>query len=394
METFCNIQKINTILAISIIPFLLYSFYYSYSLNNEDNGIKDEEFDYIFDPGEYIDDENEKPVKDDTSNRLNDQKNLPEYSNDPSKVINTHEDINLVEEQTNKSNNENDINKNSMNKNNDNNQTSSNDNNEDKFNNEDKVMVKTRINLANLEKKGYLSLAAFINGQEVLKNVSLDGIDPSKQTLNVNLVVDRETDIVSAGDRDEFFVCAYHIKDLQKEYNSLTYFDCDEGDLLAPDTPTISRLFSTNSLVYAESKNIFNNSSNKYSQLLSTNNDNGNLNQQQVRDKEEEKEKVKIKIIAPLEDRKNTQKLKLAVMIKGQIKSAVIDNVQEELSKLGGYTISRTFSFDRDTNIGKIQIGDRFHACASSTDLNPPEGTECEKRIVKKIGRENVLYVR
>ena len=208
-------------------------------------------------------------------------------------------------------------------------------------------------------------------------------------------MVDKETDIVNAGDRDEFFVCAYHIKDLLKEYNSLTYFDCDEGDLLAPDKPTISRLFSTNSLVYSESQNIFNNSSNKYSQLLSTNNDNSNPNQQQqVRDKEEEKEKVKIKILAPLEDRKNIQKLKIVAMVKGQIKSAVIDNVQEEFSKTGGYTISRTFTFDRDTNIGKIQIGDRFHACVSSNDLNPPEGTECEKRTVKKIGRDNVLYAR
>ena len=42
------------VLAISIIPFFLYSFDHSYSINNEDNGIKDEEFDYIFDPGEYI----------------------------------------------------------------------------------------------------------------------------------------------------------------------------------------------------------------------------------------------------------------------------------------------------------------------------------------------------
>ena len=27
-------------------------------------------------------------------------------------------------------------------------------------------------------------------------------------------------------------------------------------------------------------------------------------------------------------------------------------------------------------------------------DLNPPEGSECEKRILKNFGRENVLYVR
>mgnify|MGYP003575144594 CR=1 FL=1 len=382
MEKLCNINKISIVLAISSILFFLYSFDYSYSINNENNEIQDEEFDYIFDPGEYIEDEKEEPVEDGNSKKLNNQNNLAEYSNDPSKIINTKEDINLV----NKSHNENNINQTYINENN--------ENSEDNFNSKEKVIVKTRINLANLEKKGFLSMAAFINGQEVLKNVSLDKLDPSKQTLNVNLMVDKETDIVNAGDRDEFFVCAYHIKDLLKEYNSLTYFDCDEGDLLAPDKPTISRLFSTNSLVYSESQNIFNNSSNKYSQLLSTNNDNVNPNQQQVRDKEEEKEKVKVKILAPLEDRKNTQKLKIAAMVKGQIKSAVIDNVQEEFSKTGGYTISRTFTFDRDTNIGKIQIGDRFHACVSSNDLNPPEGTECEKRTIKKIGRDNVLYAR
>ncbi len=381
MEKLCNTNKISIVLAISSILFFLYSFDYSYSVNNENNEIKDEEFDYIFDPGEYIGSEKKEQVEEDAnSNKLNNQNNLAEQSNDYSKIINTKEDINLV----NKSNNENNISQTYMDENN--------DNSEDNFSNKEKVVVKTRINLANLEKKGFLTMAAFINGQEVLKNVSLDELDPSKQTLIVNLVVDKETDIVNAGDRDEFFVCAYHIKDLLKEYNSLTYFDCDEGDLLAPDKPTISRLFSANSLVYLESQNIFNNSSNKYSQLLSTNNDNDNPNQQKVRDKEEEQ--VKIKIYVPLEDRKNTQKLKIAAMVKGQIKSAVIDNVQEELSKIGGYTISRTFTFDRDTNIGKIQIGDRYHACVSGNDLNPPEGSECEKRTVKNIGRENVLYAR
>src|SRR5215203_5814837 len=382
MEILYNTNKISIIVAISSILFFLYSFDYSYSITNDNNEIQDEEFDYIFDPGEYIDDEKEEPVEKHNSNKLNNQNNLAEYSNDSSKIINTKEDINLVI----KSNKENNINQTYINDNN--------DANEDNFNDKEKVVVKTRINLVNLEKKGFLSMAAFINGQEVLKNVSLEKLNPSKQILNVNLMVDKETDIVNAGDRDEFFVCAYHIKDLQKEYNSLIYFDCDEGDLLAPDKPTISRLFSPNSLVYLKSQNIFNNSSNKYSQLLSTNNDNGNPNQQKVQAKEEEKEKVKIKILAPLEDRKNTQKLKIDVMVKGQIKSAVIDNVQEELNKLGGYTISRTFTFDRDTNIGKIQVGDRYHACVSSNDLNPPEGTECEKRTVKKMGRENVLYVR
>jgi hypothetical protein len=392
MKRLCITKNISIIVAISSVFFFLHSFdYSSYSINNENNEIKDEEFDYIFDPGEYIGSENKEEqaqVDEDNSNKLNNQNNLAEQFSDSAKVINTKESINHTKEAinlVNKSNIEKDISQTYMDENNGISEDS----------NKDKVVVKTRINLANIEKKGYLSMAAFINGQEVLKNVSLDVIDPSKQTLIVNLAVDKETDIVNAGDRDEFFVCAYHIKDLVKEYNTLTYFDCDEGDLLGPDKPTISRLFSTNSLVYLESKNIFNNSSNKYSQLLSTNNNNGgNPNQQQVLDTEEEKEKVKIKIYAPLEDRKNTQKLKIAAMVKGQIKSAVIDDVQKEFDKIGGYTIERTFTFDRDTNIGKIQIGDRFHACVSGNDLNPPEGSECEKRTVKNIGRDNVLYAR
>src|SRR5918993_184163 len=45
---------IMVLAAISSILFFLYSFDYSHSINNENNEIQDEEFDYIFDPGEYI----------------------------------------------------------------------------------------------------------------------------------------------------------------------------------------------------------------------------------------------------------------------------------------------------------------------------------------------------
>jgi hypothetical protein len=374
-----SINKISILLLVFSITFFLSSPNYSYSIQNNNNEIKDDEFDYIFDPGEYIEDENKEQEKNINTNKINNQDNLAQHSDKSSKIINTKEDINLV----NKSHTKNSIN------------SAYEDQNSDyNINDKDKIVVKARINVANIEKIGFLNIAGFINGQEVLKNVTLDNFDPSKQTLNVNLAVDKETDIIKAGDRDEFFVCAYHIKDLQKEYNSMPYFDCDEGDLLGPDTatPTISRLFSPNSLVYLDSQNVFNNSSNKYTQLLSTNNDNIDENNQQQTEKNEEK--VKIKIYVPLEDRKDTQKLKIAVMIKGEIKSAIINSVQDELNKLGGYTISREFTFDRDTNIGKIQIGDRYHACVTSTDLNPPEGSECEKRILKNFGRENVLYVR
>ena len=81
-------------------------------------------------------------------------------------------------------------------------------------------------------------------------------------------------------------------------------------------------------------------------------------------------------------------------MIKGQLKSEVIEDVQDELDKSDNNIIKRTFTFDRNTDIGKIQIGDRFHACVSSDDLRPPEGTECEKRLVKYLDKINSLPAR
>ena len=387
----------------------------NYAQNNKNKEI-DNDFDYIFDPGNYIESEKEEKKKNEKVIVRNDNSHNDNKLVKSSSSYSTTSDYYDKQKKKNSNNSDTVNRKNSESKlkiiegditNNNNNDIESLDyitnDNQDNQNTNDKVVVKTRLNLENLDKIGYLNIAAFINGQGVLKNVSLDKINPAKKTLIVNLAVNKETDIVKAGSRDEFFVCAYHIKNMQKEYNTLPYFDCDEGDLSGSDGPTISRLFSPHSLVYKKSQNIFNNSSGKYSQLIiADRNNNNNLDnsrkQQKINEtqqQEEEKDIVKIKIYAPLEDRKDIQKLKIMSMVKGKIKSAVIDNVQEEFKKIGGYKVSRTFTFDRDTNIGKIQIGDRFHACVSSEGLNPPEGTECEKRTIKYLGeKENVLYAR
>ena len=65
--------------------------------------------------------------------------------------------------------------------------------------------------------------------------------------------------------------------------------------------------------------------------------------------------------------------------------SRFIEDVQAELDKSKDNTISRTFTFDRKTDIGLIQVGDRYHACVSGDDLRPPEGSECEKRVIKQL---------
>jgi hypothetical protein len=81
-------------------------------------------------------------------------------------------------------------------------------------------------------------------------------------------------------------------------------------------------------------------------------------------------------------------------MIKGQIQSEVIEDVQAELDKSKGSTIQKTFTFDRNTDIGPIQIGERYHACVASNGLSPPEGQECEKRLVKQFDKVNSLPAR
>ena len=103
---------------------------------------------------------------------------------------------------------------------------------------------------------------------------------------------------------------------------------------------------------------------------------------------------VKIKIYAPLADKKDTEKLKLAVALNGQIQSQLIEDVQAELAKSKNDTIKRTFAFDRNTDIGPIQIGDRFHTCVIGKELYPPEGSECEKRLIKDLDKTNSLAAR
>ena len=251
-----------------------------------------------------------------------------------------------------------------------------------------KLVVKVKIYLQNLERTGFLRISSLINGEEIVKEIELSDIDRSQQTITVDLKVDKKNDIVEASSNDEYHVCVYHVKDLRYEYDSFTNFDCNEGDILSVDKPNYISLFKPSSQVYLKSENFH------YFAL----NNGGELdNNYYSYDKYEMKYNdgpVIIKINSPLIDRIDTKKLKIMAMIKGQIQSEVIDDVQEELEITGSNTISRTFIFDRNTDIGLIHIGDKFLACVASDDLRPPEGQECEKRILKKFGEPNVLYVR
>ena len=260
-------------------------------------------------------------------------------------------------------------------------QKNDNDEDDDKKEDKDKLIVKATIDLENvdMENTKFIRVIGFINGEEAKKDIPISSIDKSNNNLNVELKVNEENDIVKADTPDEFFVCGYQVRegDVSKETtttNLVTKFDCNEGDILG--NPTKISLFKSGSQVYSKSQEYY------QAHLNMVNNNTAN------------NDKVKIKIISPLADKKDTEKLVIAAMIKGQIQSEVIEDVQAELDRSDSNTISRTFTFDRNTDLGPIQIGERYHACVASNDLSPPEGQECEKRLVKSFDNANSLPAR
>ncbi len=246
----------------------------------------------------------------------------------------------------------------------------------------DKLIVKPSINLENvdIENTKFIRVIGFINGEEAKQDIPNSSLDKTKNKLDVELKVNEKNDIVEADTPDEFFVCGYQVGkgDVSKESKTtttpITKFDCNEGDILG--NPTKISLFKSDSQVYSKSQEFY------QANLNTMSNDSTNS------------DTVKIKILAPLSDKKDTEKLVISAMIKGQIQSEVIEDVQTELDKSDSNTISRTFTFDRNTDIGRIQLGDRYHACVSSDDLRPPEGTECEKRLIIHLDKPNSLPAR
>jgi Thrombospondin type 3 repeat len=252
---------------------------------------------------------------------------------------------------------------------------------------QDKLIVKARINLTNidLENTKFIRVIGFINGEESKQDIPISSIDKTKKRLDVELKVNRESDIVKADYNDEFFVCAYQVgnnTDGVATNNLLPKFDCNEGGLLHIYTPTLINLFGLKSTAYSNSQAVY------AANLNATNNSNNNsdtvaANLNATNNSNNNSDTVTIQVIAPLADRKDIEKLTIAAMVKGQIQSEVIEDAQTELTN--DYKIKKIFTFDRNTDIGQIQIGDRFYVCVSSNDI-PHEDTQCGNRLIKHFG--------
>jgi hypothetical protein len=271
-----------------------------------------------------------------------------------------------------------------------------------------KLVVVSKVNLQNVSKTGIIKVVGEINGEDFVKNIPLDKVKESAKKIQVRFEMNKNNELNNAHNRDEFFVCVYHFTNSTNNNKKIepivNYFDCNEGDIQSTTSTTKTTLFKPKSQVYNKTAYYYDMYSNPKKTSFATLNDeddtttNSTITQKSLLNSNTKKEDgnskpVKVKIIVPMEDKKDAKKIKIMAMLKGQFKSEIVD-VQEELKKIKDTTITRTFAFDRNTDMGPIQIGDRFHTCVIGNDLYPPEGSECEKRIIKNLDKPNPLAAR
>lgn len=229
----------------------------------------------------------------------------------------------------------------------------------------DEFTIEAKINLKKLNDPAKLRVVASANGVTQVKNVT--GEDLESTSTTVSFQFNEMNDIVTVGDRDEYFACAYN---LDAQTNQMESYSCVEGNIKNTD-----------------GKNTVNLGSGSAS-TLST----GSFKTVNVGENTTIKNPT-IRVSIPLSDRKDVKDLKVVTMIKGEFNSKTID-AQKLLKESEDNTIIVPFLFDKIPEIGPIQKGDLFFACVSANELNPPEGTECEHRVTVHKGHIHNLVAR
>jgi hypothetical protein len=217
----------------------------------------------------------------------------------------------------------------------------------------DQFTLDTKTTVKKVKDPIQYKLIASANG---LTRTKITGLieNPSNGTINIPVTFDQvNDDIVTAGYHDEYFACGYVIS---SKTSLATKYKCNEGDLIDENGINPVPLEGFRAV---------------------------------PKDSGSGAESVKIKVQVPLKDRSDVDLLKVVAMVKGEFKSKVIN-----AESANGKTVSHTFSFDRNTGIGPIQVGDLYFACVAGDELNPPEGNECEFHKVKTLSGTNSIKAR
>lgn len=224
---------------------------------------------------------------------------------------------------------------------------------------EDEFTIQSNTNTQNVNDPMKLKIIASANGEtKAIKTSTIS--EPNMGTIDIPFHFKKVTKIVTVGFHDEYFVCGYI---LDAKTGLMASYVCDEGDLQSPDeinTATLDSFLTVPDGQSSKSKD------------------------------------VQINVLVPYYDKLDGQKIKVVAMIKGEFQSKIIYEDRTKANIIdpegtNGKRIGVIFTFSRNTDIGKIQVGDQFFACISANELNPPSGTACEKRHIKTFDEPNVL---
>jgi hypothetical protein len=229
-----------------------------------------------------------------------------------------------------------------------------------------------------------LKIVGYLNGEGQTNYVDLKEIDKemnlNDKFLKVDLKFNKSNDISSTMVDDEYYVCAYVMKDSNRTKDvtassTIPFYDCDEGNIGKSTTNDIVTLFSTMKK-YSESKIYYTTNQNKAAAVKSSPNE------------------VKITINVPVYDAKDIDDMNVVAMVKGEYKIKTVD-VQKALKNgdIKDGIIPIPFTFERQTEIGLIQPGDLFFGCATSDEF-PNQNSDCEKRMLKDLSMVNGVCAR
>ena len=258
-------------------------------------------------------------------------------------------------------------------------------------NNIDLTTITVQIDKNNLlysenNNNNLLKIIGYLNGEGQTKYVDLKEIDKEKEIINqnqkflkVDLKFSKINDISSTMVDDEYYVCAYVIEDRNiaddNVINTIPLYDCDEGNIGTSTTKDTVTLFSTMKK-YGESKAFYTTNQNTATDISNPTNE------------------VKITINVPVYDAKDIDDMNVVAMVKGeyQIKTVDVQNELENIKKKNE-PIPVPFTFDRQTEVGPIQLGDLFFGCATSDEF-PNQNSDCEKKMIKDLDKVSKICAR
>jgi hypothetical protein len=247
--------------------------------------------------------------------------------------------------------------------------------------NKDKFHLTVNINLNNIKQVNpqLFKIVAFVNGDVQTKIIDLK----KNATISKNSMIttpfdfNKKNDVSQIDSGDEYFVCGYVLKSESnlnqsnpKFNNKTMLYDCNEGRLASADKG---------------SPNIFS-ALNKFDTSVS-------MYQSAVNPAIQDNKEIKIILTNPTNVIEHLDNAKFVAMVKGDYQIKKI-NIKDEIKKSKDKNVLRVpFTFNTNTEIGPIQIGDFFFGCITADGYSSSENSECENRNIKHFDKSNDLPV-